>query len=591
VKDFCSESVSALGRLATGGEARLRGGCSRIRRLAGGAALPPGGMLGRRLSDTLGARGGGYCQRLGGLGLMYVALVCAAQPQSPPSWSVRVAADEETLWLARITSDRSLFLRRGPSGGFELFDPLNATVVEMVAGAGGLHVLVDDGALYATSAGGWARRLDLPGRALPLDWVADGATVIALVPSPPAGQLPRLVDGSRPATSQPFDPGDAPLSVVRHDSQGWIAAAPCPVGVTANGPFKPRVATLGGLLFLGHVGDRREIELLRWEAENERWEPAGNTPPIGDLHNFWLLTINRIPTVVATQRADRGEEIVAFRLVGRAIDGPAQWRPVAFHLSDLPKEVEVCRYLAAGGFNQHLVLLAADQTERLFLRFARLDSAPTEKTVSLTEVFTDRRLHGQPLRWVQGSTLLLLFAVLLALFVFRRGALVTPAELPPQLAIALTFQRLLATVIDLGPFILVSAAVMNVDWQRGLQELFGWAAGAEAAAGKFPDARTLIWWTLSSGVHTVYVMALELAAGRTVGKMVAGTRVLSQTGTPASAVQIVVRNLLRLIELLPPLWVLAFLVVLSRNRQRLGDIFARTIVVRALATEKPPEQE
>jgi uncharacterized RDD family membrane protein YckC len=44
----------------------------------------------------------------------------------------------------------------------------------------------------------------------------------------------------------------------------------------------------------------------------------------------------------------------------------------------------------------------------------------------------------------------------------------------------------------------------------------------------------------------------------------------------------VVRNVLRCLELMPPFWVLGFVVVLSRNRQRVGDIFARTIVVRRL---------
>jgi uncharacterized RDD family membrane protein YckC len=63
--------------------------------------------------------------------------------------------------------------------------------------------------------------------------------------------------------------------------------------------------------------------------------------------------------------------------------------------------------------------------------------------------------------------------------------------------------------------------------------------------------------------------------------------VLSESGSVPTLRQILVRNALRLLELQPPLWILGFLVVLSRNRQRVGDLFARTVVIRhAKTTER-----
>jgi uncharacterized RDD family membrane protein YckC len=61
--------------------------------------------------------------------------------------------------------------------------------------------------------------------------------------------------------------------------------------------------------------------------------------------------------------------------------------------------------------------------------------------------------------------------------------------------------------------------------------------------------------------------------------------VRTESGLRPRLWQIAVRNLLRYLELMPPYWVLGFVVVLSRNRQRVGDIFARTIVVRRAPTE------
>ena len=47
--------------------------------------------------------------------------------------------------------------------------------------------------------------------------------------------------------------------------------------------------------------------------------------------------------------------------------------------------------------------------------------------------------------------------------------------------------------------------------------------------------------------------------------------------------QVLARNVFRILEMTPPLWALNFLAVLTRNRQRLGDLFARTVVVRGVA--------
>jgi uncharacterized RDD family membrane protein YckC len=73
-----------------------------------------------------------------------------------------------------------------------------------------------------------------------------------------------------------------------------------------------------------------------------------------------------------------------------------------------------------------------------------------------------------------------------------------------------------------------------------------------------------------------------------------GIRVLSETGQPASIVQIIIRNLTRFIELQPPMWLAMVLVVMSRNRQRFGDIMCRTLIVRKhlpVATDRPDDQD
>jgi uncharacterized RDD family membrane protein YckC len=83
-------------------------------------------------------------------------------------------------------------------------------------------------------------------------------------------------------------------------------------------------------------------------------------------------------------------------------------------------------------------------------------------------------------------------------------------------------------------------------------------------------------------VVVAYYVALEGLAGRTVGKFVTGIRVVdAATGAPPGAGKALVRTLLRIVDGAFG-YLLGFVVVLmSDRRRRLGDMAARTLVVRA----------
>ena len=78
-----------------------------------------------------------------------------------------------------------------------------------------------------------------------------------------------------------------------------------------------------------------------------------------------------------------------------------------------------------------------------------------------------------------------------------------------------------------------------------------------------------------------YYAAFELMTRRTPGKMVMGLRVESADAEELSAGRIVLRNLLRLIDGLPFLYIVGLISIAATKRdQRVGDIAGRTIVVR-----------
>lgn len=91
-----------------------------------------------------------------------------------------------------------------------------------------------------------------------------------------------------------------------------------------------------------------------------------------------------------------------------------------------------------------------------------------------------------------------------------------------------------------------------------------------------------------------YFVVFELLwNGQTPGKRVAGTRVVRLDGSPAGALAIVVRNLVRLIDFLPGAYGVGLLTMLiDRRSRRLGDLAAGTLVIRerreiTLATLQP----
>jgi uncharacterized RDD family membrane protein YckC len=80
----------------------------------------------------------------------------------------------------------------------------------------------------------------------------------------------------------------------------------------------------------------------------------------------------------------------------------------------------------------------------------------------------------------------------------------------------------------------------------------------------------------------LYYVLLEGLVGRTLGKMVTGIRVVdAETGGQPGILSAVVRTLLRLVDGILAYLVGFIIVVNSQRRRRLGDMAAKTLVVRS----------
>lgn len=83
-------------------------------------------------------------------------------------------------------------------------------------------------------------------------------------------------------------------------------------------------------------------------------------------------------------------------------------------------------------------------------------------------------------------------------------------------------------------------------------------------------------------------LAEWLWRGQTVGKRLLGLRVVDAAGLRLEPSQVIVRNLMRFVDGLPLFYLLGGIASLvSRHRQRLGDLAAGTVVVRAPKLARP----
>ena len=150
----------------------------------------------------------------------------------------------------------------------------------------------------------------------------------------------------------------------------------------------------------------------------------------------------------------------------------------------------------------------------------------------------------------------------------------TPEGVTFRLPLAGPVTRMLACMLDL----LISGGIGAL-FQNLLKPL----------ASLAPDYYAAIVTLSYFAINLLYSMIAEIIwRGQTPGKRLLKLRVVDANGLRLDASQIIIRNLLRPADMLPVFYLLGGIVsVCHRYGQRLGDIAAGTVVVRALDHKQP----
>ena len=163
---------------------------------------------------------------------------------------------------------------------------------------------------------------------------------------------------------------------------------------------------------------------------------------------------------------------------------------------------------------------------------------------------------------------LLALAILSVLAVRRMDRAGAAVVLPEGLMPAPTGRRLAGLLIDLVPGVGASMAVFGIADPWAV--VTPWLALSSNAAELAPGVGAIV---LTAG----HCMIVEGLIGSSIGKRLVGLRVVDVKGGRIDWRSAMLRNLMKMIELL--LWPLALFSLLNPAHQRMGDLIGRTIVV------------
>ena len=163
----------------------------------------------------------------------------------------------------------------------------------------------------------------------------------------------------------------------------------------------------------------------------------------------------------------------------------------------------------------------------------------------------------------------------------------TPERVPIEFSIASIGNRFIAVLIDHFIQVITYALVIYVGaWLLSLDQ-------SSRGLDQFESWVIVVMIIVSSVLFSGYFIIFEwLWNGQTPGKRLMKLRVIRDDGRPVVFWESLARNILRLADALPggvvPIYSVGLITIfLSKRDQRIGDLFAGTIVIRETKDEVP----
>lgn len=134
-------------------------------------------------------------------------------------------------------------------------------------------------------------------------------------------------------------------------------------------------------------------------------------------------------------------------------------------------------------------------------------------------------------------------------------------------------ERFFVVLVDMILLGIVTAVIMV---PLGIIALLG-SAISGSPIGWFFGGPQIIWFL----TWVLYFTYFESTSGQTIGKRMMSIKVVDESGSSVDGGRILIRNVLRIIDWFPFLYIIGFILLsTSSGKQRLGDMVAKTLVVK-----------
>ena len=536
--------------------------------------------------------------------LVLAAAMALAQPAQPPH-SPLLCGDNQVQWLIRPGADGNSFdVLFRPAG--EKWQTLAIGLTgkpALVASPGGtLHVIFKD------PLGQGMFQVSSPAM-LPLEKPSDpqwppGTVPLALCSADKFGAAtqPSLIAlvprYPNPPSTAPTSSTSAPASRLSTTSaspelvflqpfqfaegkwQPAPAKLPEPLAFTSLAKDgRVLTAVAGGRLYrIISTPDHDACEFAVWDNSTNKDLPAWRPIPLGtDLAGskpIAMLTLAGKLAIVAAGPGDKQK----IQLTLRVMEDPGHFSKCTIRLGQKPYAWDSSSEPVAAGCGEQFELVWPRDGKLMDSRCA-LNGQMKEPE----EVPADTHEADAKAKQAYEYFLLGVFVIIVALLALRRQMLPKPFELSPRMIPGNLLKRGLAAFLDMLPWFGVAALVFRVN-SEDFKAPFG---------DPLPSNNLIYWQILWQSLYVVYCTLMETFLGATVGKLILRLRVVDDKGQRPNLRSVALRNLMKVIELLPlvsQLPLLLLLPIISPYRLRIGDIMAHTFVIESRLLPPPQEQ-
>ena len=353
---------------------------------------------------------------------------------------------------------------------------------------------------------------------------------------------------SGPATSPATQP--ARLQLYQLSNGGWAWQGELPETLQSVKPAMMSLAVVGSELLLASVDEAGQVLVHRFDTGAALWVEVSKFAPGLKATGVKLIAVR--DRAVLWVRSVDGAGVLAFR------QQQGTWsEPKLIDLSPATPFTAVS--VAAAG--DEIRVLAVQGTDKLL---EQKYGTGGELTQPLAEITSTRVPIERP------GLMQMLLLLVLGCFILTNLSQRKPVQVieinKVRLALAPLAPRLVAGLIDATP------VLITLIWAiRTAPNASGWQ--------QWLNAGTVRWLVLGSwAFYVLHTSVAELIWQRSFGKMFVGLRVVGFDGLRPKPRAVIVRNFLRLIDVVLMGFSLTS-IFFSPLRQRLGDVPAATLVV------------